>query len=197
MKKGRKTKAEREAGKDTREQSGREWARVEEQRIPAGHDPANEPENANQSHDAALEIVHLRSNAAIPFPGLCCTCWWCGVTATNTQPTNAPPGYVTATVQRRNETDIAAERALSRPTCPTRPGEPPPPARSSSGNNVSPTLPVVTRLRLLADPRYEPRLSVGVLHRISETTQYMPDGQWQSPDGPFTRHLNTHRIFLR
>lgn len=49
---------------------GRE-GRTEEQRIPAGHDPANEPENANQSHDAALEIVHLRSNAAIPFPGLC------------------------------------------------------------------------------------------------------------------------------
>ena len=75
---------------------------MEEQRIPAGHDPANEPENANQSHDAALEIVHLRSNAAIPFPGLCCTCWWYGVTATNTQPTNAPLGYVTATVQRCN-----------------------------------------------------------------------------------------------
>lgn len=36
--------------------------------VPAGHDPANEPEDANQSHDAALQIVHLRSNAAIPFP---------------------------------------------------------------------------------------------------------------------------------
>lgn len=145
-------KAKGERGKKSMcESKAEESERVEEQRIPAGHDPANEPENANQSHDAALEIVHLRSNAAIPFPGLCCTCWRSGVTATNTQPTNAPPGYVTATVQRRNETDIAAERALSRPTCPTRPGEPPPPARFSSGNNVSPTLPVVTRLRLLAD----------------------------------------------
>lgn len=38
------------------------------ERDPAGHDPANEPEDANQSHDAALQIVHLRSNAAIPFP---------------------------------------------------------------------------------------------------------------------------------
>lgn len=99
-----------------------------------------------------------------------------------------------ATVQRRNETDIAAERALSRPTCPTRPGEPPLPARSSSGNNVSPTLPV-TRLRSLADPRWR---TAGVFYRISETMQYMPDSRWQSPDGPFTRrHLNTHRISSR
>lgn len=51
-----------------RERQG-EWEGEGNERIPAGHDPANEPENANQSHDAVLEIVHLRSNAAIPFPG--------------------------------------------------------------------------------------------------------------------------------
>lgn len=57
---------------------GRERERGKERggagRNPVGYDPANEPENANQSHDAGLEIVHLRSNAAIPFPGLCCMC---------------------------------------------------------------------------------------------------------------------------
>lgn len=62
----------------TRRGRGSGWKECEqrerEQRIPTGHDPANEPENANQSHDAAHEIVHLRSNAAIPFPGLCCMC---------------------------------------------------------------------------------------------------------------------------
>lgn len=42
--------------------------RERERGTPVGHDPANEPEDANQSHDAALQIVHLRSNAAIPFP---------------------------------------------------------------------------------------------------------------------------------
>lgn len=77
------------------------------------------------------------------FQGLCCMRRVCrSVCAarppptSDTQPTNAPPGYVTATAQRRNETDIAAERALSRPTCPMRP---PPPSRTtlSSGNNVS------------------------------------------------------------
>lgn len=62
---------------DSRERKGKEegrkrgeregWQRAGE-RDPAGHDPANEPEDANQSHDAALQIVHLRSNAAIPFP---------------------------------------------------------------------------------------------------------------------------------
>ncbi|EGI60992.1 hypothetical protein G5I_10754 [Acromyrmex echinatior] len=96
MKEGRKEerrKLNEEKRRKMRESRAEESKGVEEQRIPAGHDPANEPENANQSHDAALEIVHLRSNAAIPFPGLCCTCWWYGVTTTNTQPTNAPLGY--------------------------------------------------------------------------------------------------------
>ena len=46
----------------------REERERERSAAPAGHDPANEPVDANQSHDAALQIVHLRSNAAIPFP---------------------------------------------------------------------------------------------------------------------------------
>jgi len=83
VKKGRKESKERgEENKWKQRERERERAREREGgkvrgragRNPAGYDPANEPENANQSHDAGLEIVHLRSNAAIPFPGLCCMC---------------------------------------------------------------------------------------------------------------------------
>lgn len=155
MKEGRKTKAERrEAEEDAQSRKRTEQKRVREWKS------KEFPQDTTQQMSRRMQInpttrrsklcTYARMRQSL-FQGFAARAG--GTTlATNTQPTNAPLGYVTATVQRRNETDIAAERALSRPTCPTRPGEPPPPARSSSGNNVSPTLPVVTRLRLLADP---------------------------------------------
>ena len=45
-----------------------ERVRVREIPTPAGHYPSNEPEDANQSHDAVLQIVLLRLTATIPFP---------------------------------------------------------------------------------------------------------------------------------
>ena len=58
----------------------REWAalgqggggggavKVREIPDPKGHHPSNELEDANQSHDAVLQIVLLRLTATIPFP---------------------------------------------------------------------------------------------------------------------------------
>lgn len=81
-------------------------------------------------------------------------------------PRNAPLGYVTAMVQRRNET----ERALSHPTCPTRPGEPPTSARSSPRGIIFSD---ATRAQLcsLANLRCEPRGSRLHLFFFYETTQ--------------------------
>jgi len=159
-----------------REQSGREWVResgrAKNSRRTRPSKWAGEcksiPRRGARNCAPTLECGNPFSRAL-----LLRVLGWCGVTATNTQPRNAPPGYVTATVQRSNETDIAAECALSRPTCPTRPGEPLPSARSSSGNFPDANHSNTTSL---ADPRCKPRLYVGVLHCISETTQYMPDG---------------------